>query len=149
MAAKKRLDAEIAARAQDPSGMREPPSPAAASTASAASEAEWSQSNHSQHSQHTTSSAAWSVSASEASQMKAKIYDAMARLALARESARRDAHRPQRESFSEARDPDLPPREGAAMEAARIEVARLAAEASSESLPRASAGFSDGYCNAA
>jgi hypothetical protein len=35
------------------------------------------------------------------------------------------------------------------MEAARIEVARLAAEASSESLPRASAGFSDGYCNAA
>lgn len=138
LVAKKRFDAEVAARVQDLPVWREPPSPAAASTASAAledgsegSEAEdWSQSNNS-------TSSAWSLTNSEASQMKAKIHEVMARLQRAREEIH--AHRNDCESRAEvmepATSPALPPREGEAWEAARLEVARALAEGQTDKPP--------------
>jgi hypothetical protein len=179
MAAKKRLDAEMTTREKDPRlDVREPPSPSRASTAShgafstgmstesrAAFEGSQCSEAESVHSQRSSASRSVtktrsqrsSARSTEASQMKAKIIEAMGKLAQAREaaSARRNpsvqAHdeicvpsseRPAPEQIGQVirepmqigqviREPPRdgePPREGAAWEAARLEVARALAE---------------------
>lgn len=159
IAAKKRFDAETPIREKDPRlDVREPPSPTATSTAShgalsagmstesrAAFEGSQCSEGESVHSQR--SSASRSMTNNEATQMKVKIYEAMEKLAQAREAAsvRRNHNLQVRENLtmplpsSEPQGGDTeppvqspvrvvqPPKEGAAWEAARLEVARALA----------------------
>lgn len=108
-------------------------------------QAEWSQSERS------ASSATWSLTNSEASKMKAKIYEAMAQLARARELARNDLEETRSSSRSskeasreEVAAPSSPPRTGAAWEAARLLTARALSEGIPPSPPSPDAAVSAG-----